>query len=148
MLPLPSREPLPPLLPPSPPAPPAPPALPGPLAPPELFSGDVELPDGGQVTVTDGHVELPEGTMHLPDNAFRDCTALVSVTCPKTLRVIGSHAFYGCTSLARADFNDGLISIGERAFMNTPLIRVTVPPRDSCKLGIEAFPTAHIQYRP
>ena len=117
-------------------SPPTPPALPGPLAPPELFSGDVGLPDGGQVRVTDGHVELPEGMTHLPNGAFRNCAALLSVSCPKTLRVIGSYAFYGCTSLARADFNDGLTSIGKRAFMNTKSLNASPCPHATASLAL------------
>ena len=45
-------------------------------------------------------VAIPESTTSLLNGSvFRDCTALATVTLPKSLTLIGSYQFQGCTSL-------------------------------------------------
>src|SRR3712207_6315482 len=43
----------------------------------------------------------------IADNAFKQATALKSVTIPGSIRRIGQYAFQGCSSLATINFEEG-----------------------------------------
>ena len=87
---------------------------------------------------------IPDNVKSVSDNAFKNCTGLktlnlgnitsignnafentsvTTVQIPKECVSIGDAAFNSCTSLTKADFEDGSIceSIGETAFANTAL---------------------------
>lgn len=49
-------------------------------------------------------------------NAFYYCTAMTSITLPKTVESIGSWAFAGCTGLTRVELPDAIKTIGAGAF--------------------------------
>ena len=42
---------------------------------------------------------IPDSITSIENNAFRNCTSLISVTIPDSVTTIRSHAFYGCKSL-------------------------------------------------
>ena len=48
--------------------------------------------------------------------AFKECTALTSVTIPKSVTRIGSSAFISCTSLSSITIPENVTSIGDYAF--------------------------------
>lgn len=58
------------------------------------------------------------GTRLIANNAFENCTSLISVIIPNTLTTIGDYAFYGCTSLTSIIIPPSVISIGANAFRN------------------------------
>ncbi len=75
-------------------------------------------------------VVLEEGFTQLPKNtygAFSGCTALVSVTLPSTLTLIGNNSFKDCTSLKKINIPDSVTEIGGSAFENTGLETITIP---------------------
>lgn len=73
-------------------------------------------------------VTLPEGLTSISNAAFDGCTALESITLPEGLTSIGSSAFYGCTALASITLPEGLTSIGNYAFCScTSLASITLP---------------------
>ena len=49
-------------------------------------------------------------------NAFYDCTAMTSITLPKTVESIGSWAFAGCTGLTQVELPNAIKTIGAGAF--------------------------------
>ena len=49
-------------------------------------------------------------------NAFYYCTAMTSITLPKTVESIGSWAFAGCTGLTQVELPDAIKTIGTGAF--------------------------------
>lgn len=49
-------------------------------------------------------------------NAFYYCTAMTSITLPKTVESIGSWAFAGCTGLTQVELPDAIKTIGAGAF--------------------------------
>ena len=55
--------------------------------------------------VINGHVDIPE-------NAFKDCTSLKSITIPDSVKVVGHEAFEDCTDLASVNIGDGVQYIG------------------------------------
>ena len=50
-----------------------------------------------------GHADIPAGTMYIKEEAFLNCSKLISVTIPDSVREIRSLAFGGCTNLSSID---------------------------------------------
>ncbi|MBQ7265590.1 MAG: leucine-rich repeat domain-containing protein [Firmicutes bacterium] len=71
--------------------------------------------------------EIPEGTVDLAKGAFKDCTSLVSVKIPNTVKnIYGS--FHGCTSLTNVKLPSSLEYIGDGAFGNCKAITgISIP---------------------
>ena len=78
-----------------------------------------------------GHIVIPS---HVPstnnvsceivgisDNAFSNCTGLISVKIPNTVTSIGNSAFKGCTSLTTVEIPNSVTSIGSEAFEETAI---------------------------
>ena len=75
-----------------------------------------------------GDLQIKDGTKVIAENAFYGFTGITSVTIPKSLKIIGSYAFDGCTSLKEVYFSGKAsdwfkISIGER---NEPILKADV----------------------
>ena len=69
-------------------------------------------------SAVNGSCTLKPGTRTICDYAFRDCTALTSITAPEGLVSIGS-AFYGCTNLSAISLPDSIRHIYAYAFYGT-----------------------------
>lgn len=93
---------------------------------------------GGSVTIT-SVTGQPTGVV-IPDTiegkpvtaigsgAFRDKSAMTSLTIPSGVRSIGSDAFRGCTALTGLQLPSGLTSLGLRAFMDCRgLAQIRIP---------------------
>ncbi len=52
----------------------------------------------------------------LPDNIFKGCNNLISVTIPEVVAAIGDGAFQGCSKLPAPPMSTALITIGKNAF--------------------------------
>jgi len=61
-------------------------------------------------------IELMHATTGIADQAFKDCTGLVSINMPNTVRHIGQEAFAGCNQLTSMVVPDHVASIGSYAF--------------------------------
>ena len=61
-------------------------------------------------------VVLNEGLHKIGKWAFIDCTTLVRIELPSTLRTIGVSAFNSCESLSDIVLNEGLVNIEDGAF--------------------------------
>ena len=86
-----------------------------------------------------GHAVIPEGTTEIIEMAFQDCTALVSVEIPSSVRVINYGAFYGCTGLTSIVIPEGVEQIWECAFKGcTSLTSVTLP-KSIKQVSFDAF---------
>ena len=62
----------------------------------------------------------------IADGAFKDCTAITSLTLPLTLRTIGNNAFEGCTSLTSIRIPGNVTRIGAAAFKGCAAITTVV----------------------
>lgn len=72
-------------------------------------------------------IELEAGTKCIVDDAFSDCTGLVSIIVPDSVISVGNYAFAGCTGLTSITIGNGVIRIGEEAFCEcTSLTSVTI----------------------
>lgn len=86
-----------------------------------------------------GHAVIPEGTTEIIEMAFQDCTTLVSVEIPSSVRVINYGAFYGCTGLTSIVIPEGVEQIWECAFKGcTSLTSVTLP-KSIKQVSFDAF---------
>ncbi len=73
-------------------------------------------------------VILPETVTVIEENAFYNCTQLVSVTLPYGLREIGKSAFADCSRLKSVTLPSSLEIIGETAFdACRALTQITIP---------------------
>ena len=81
--------------------------------------------------------------------AFYNCTALESFTCPSGLQRIDTDAFYNCRSLASVTFNSALKQIGYHSFQNcVSLKNITFPENldyidSDCFNGCTALTEVH-----
>lgn len=86
-----------------------------------------------------GHAIIPEGTTEIKEMAFQDCTTLVSVEIPSSVRVINYGAFYGCTGLTSVIIPEGVEEIYDCAFKGcTSLTSVTLP-KSIKQVSFDAF---------
>ena len=87
-------------------------------------------------------IDLPEGLTEIGKGAFSDCNdeRLEEITFPNSLIKIEDSAFAGCSGLATPVFgeNSGLQTIGDHAFKNTGLVKVTIPASVK-NLGTDVF---------
>lgn len=73
-------------------------------------------------------VEIPNSVKRIGVEAFRDCTSLTSVVMSNSITEILEGTFYECTSLASMEIPNSVIKIGYRAFYKcTSLVSVTLP---------------------
>lgn len=75
-------------------------------------------------------IDIPEGVISIPDNAFVNTASLTYVGLPSTLKTIGNNAFYLCPQLIQLYMMilpEGLNSIGSRAFSYCGLSTVYLP---------------------
>lgn len=76
-------------------------------------------------------------TPTLPDNAFRNCTALREVTLPDDVQVIGEYAFGNCSALTTVSLSQ-VVQIDKCAFQNcTSLAELALD--NVTAIGLDAF---------
>ena len=74
-----------------------------------------------------GHAEIPAGTLYIKEEAFINCSKLVSVTIPNTVLEIRGLAFGGCTNLTGIGIPSPVRLIGPSAFKDcTSLAKVVI----------------------
>ena len=72
------------------------------------------------------HIDLPAGSVQIPDHFFYKNVSLESVGLPQSLKTIGEGAFQGA-GLRAAALPEGLTSIGRYAFSGSLLEEVLIP---------------------
>ena len=76
------------------------------------------------------HLVIEHGITSIGTNAFRDCTALESVSLPATLTSIGDCVFCCCTSLTEVTLPDRIMTIGYECFSRCTSLRSLHLPRN------------------
>ena len=87
-----------------------------------------------------GHAEIPSGTLYIKDEAFINCSKLVSVTIPDTVLEIRNLAFGGCNNLASIELPSSVRLIGPSAFKGcTSLASVVFLSKGGLLIEKQAF---------
>ena len=74
------------------------------------------------------HLDIPNGVKVIGDHAFYGCSGLISVTIPSSVTSIGGYAFMDCSGLTSVTIPSSVTSIGEGAFCGcSGLTSVTIP---------------------
>ena len=94
----------------------------------------------GNDTVIDIPSQIGEYQVKAIGNeAFSDCTSLVSVTIPQSVVEIGHNAFSNCTSLKEIRIPDGVETIANSTFLNCSSLDNIAIPQSVRKIGHDAF---------
>ena len=59
-------------------------------------------------------IDVPNGTLSIPDSHYSSCVAVVQVHIPATVTSIGNSAFYACSSLANVSVPAAVTSIASK----------------------------------
>lgn len=106
-------------------------------------------------------ITLPASLAVIPDHAFSKCTALNEVhfrnqqsigacafeycrslaaaNIPGTVKTIGMHAFSGCTALNNLTLKNGIEQIGDYAFAETAVRKISLPSESLTYAGENMF---------
>lgn len=92
----------------------------------------------------DSHIFIPEyidgyQVTAIGNDAFKNCTSLISVKLPESVSSIGKCAFEGCSSLKDILLPSSLITIGKDAFENCSLLTGITLPDALESIGAGAF---------
>ena len=73
------------------------------------------------------------------EDAFRDCSALTSVTIPNSVTTIGKSAFEGCRTLTSVTIPNSVTTIGVYAFFYCRELTSVTIPNSVTEIGDGAF---------
>ena len=103
----------------------------------------------GKVTITDCNesvtsVDIPSEIEGHPVEgvdyeAFYNCSSLISITIPNSVRYIGGYAFENCTSLTSITLPDSLTSISNGLFASCSSLTSITIPNSVTSIGSNAF---------
>lgn len=82
---------------------------------------------------------IGDGVTSIGDGAFNDCYKLVSVSMPKTMKVIGKEAFSGCFNLSSVVIPDSVREMGDMAFGYCSKLSHVKIPSSLEKIGAYTF---------
>lgn len=120
------------------------------------YIGDYAFANTSVMFGDGGLTVIPEGCEYLGTCAFRYCNRVVNLSIPSTVKHIGDYAFMGCSNLGalitegdeqspvivmdgKVTLNEGVESIGVRAFYSCGNLREITLPNSLKDLGDRAF---------
>lgn len=84
-------------------------------------------------------VTIPEGVVRIGRDAFRDCTGLKSIKIPSSVKIIERDAFAGCNALSSVSIPEGVTIIDRGTFVwCCGLESIEIPP-SVMRIGRDAF---------
>ena len=75
----------------------------------------------------------------IPQNAFRECYYLKTITFGNNIKYIEDNAFYGCSALTAVSLPDSIVSIGNGAFNGCSKMTDIYIPNSVISIGANAF---------
>ena len=97
------------------------------------YSGSISIPSSVTISGTTYSVTA------IGESAFRECTALTSVSIPNTVTVIDEKAFYGCSGLTNLVIPNTVTTIGRWALDQCTALTSIVIPNSVTTLNDYAF---------
>lgn len=85
------------------------------------------------------NAKIRKGTVGIAEGAFKNATALTSVTMEEDVLYIGEGAFYGCKNLSSITLSSTLFAIGAQAFTNCTALESIEIPSSVRFIGAYAF---------
>ena len=82
---------------------------------------------------------IADGITTIGGGAFRDCSALTSVTIPNSVTTIEMAAFADCSALTSVTIPNSVKGIGDRAFEDCSSLTSVTIPNSVTKIGRGAF---------
>ncbi len=79
------------------------------------------------------------GLTSLPNNAFRNCNKVTSISIPSSVTSIGSYAFSSCSALQNISIPSSVTSIGSSAFSSCSALQSITIPSSVTSIGVSAF---------
>lgn len=92
------------------------------------FGRSVLLIDGNGNEIHE--ISVPADVTSIGDQAFQNCTGLISVVMPNSVTSIGSYAFWGCNNLTNVVIPTSVTSITGSSFHDCYNLSVKVPVTD------------------
>ena len=89
-------------------------------------------------------VQLPSQIDEIYGSLFNGCINLASIDLPKNIKRIDGSAFASCSKLTEIIIPEGVTSIGQAAFMYTPLQEIRLPDSVT-EIGALAFASTKIR---
>lgn len=86
-----------------------------------------------------GEYIIPDSVTSIGEDAFCNCTKLISVTIGNSVTNIGDKAFYGCSSLTSVTIPNSITRIGDMAFYNCSRLASVTIPNNVTDIGRSAF---------
>lgn len=105
------------------------------------LTGAVNIPNKvtfTEVRINDEYKDIVADVKEIAWSAFSSCTKITSVTA-NNIEIIGSSAFYGCTSLEKAALGNNLKTIGYSAFNGCNTLKSVNLPNGLTTIGNNAF---------
>ena len=98
----------------------------------------------GVGTATDTDIIIPstyngKPVIEIYENAFKDCTNIISVSIPSSVVTIGTEAFSGCISLETVSITEGLTGIQSKAFYNCDSLKQINIPNSIENISKDSF---------
>ncbi len=90
------------------------------------------MPENTSIAVHDGIVAIA-------DSAFSNCSNLIEVTFPNSVKSIGKSSFYNCTNLKNVTLGNGVLSIGDGSFSYCSNLTNIIIGDSVTTIGDEAF---------
>ena len=94
--------------------------------------GNYTFKNNSSLTLFDGKISL------IGAGSFYGCSSINNISLANSITQISMETFFGCTSLNSINLPSDLLSIGNKAFMNTGITSITIP-NGVTKIDEQAF---------
>lgn len=84
-------------------------------------------------------ITIPDRVTKIENSVFYGCGNLTNITIPESVTSIGDSAFYYCSKLTSVDLGNGVTSIGDYAFEGSHSLTEITIPEGVTSIGYNAF---------
>ena len=85
------------------------------------------------------YIKIPDGVKVIENEAFADCSGIVSIVIPDSVKKIGKGAFKNCDSLTSITIPESVTSIGTGAFSGCIRLTEIILPKHLNRIASETF---------